>query len=112
MLRQIASILKSNIRDNDVPARTGVEEFAMFLPGTSLDGAVVVADRVRTAVNDADFDLGQDLASTCSLGIASIPDTVSAIDELMGAASGAREEARESGPNQIATMRVVGATRR
>ncbi len=104
LLRQIASILRSNIRDNDVPARTGVEEFALFLPDATLDGAVVVADRVRTAVGEADFDLGRDLAMTCSLGVASIPDTVSEIDELMGAASGACREARESGPNQIATL--------
>ncbi len=76
----------------------------MFLPDGALDGAVVVADRVRSVVNETDFDLGQDLAMTCSLGVASIPDTVSAIDELMGAASGARQEARESGPNRIATL--------
>ncbi len=104
ILRQIASILRSNIRDYDISARAGVEEFAVFLPDGALDGAVVVADRVRSVVNETDFDLGRDLAMTCSLGVASIPDTVSAIDDLIGAASGARQEGRESGPNRIATL--------
>ena len=104
LLRQIASMLRSNIRDYDVPARTGVEEFAVFLPGGALDDAVVVADRVRSVVNETDFDLGLDQSITCSLGVAAIPDTVSSIDELISAASGARQEARESGPNRIATL--------
>ena len=92
ILRQIASILRSNIRDYDVLARTGAEEFAVFLPNVALDGALVVADRVRSAVNETDFELGRDLAMTCSLGVAAVPDTVSAVDKLMDAASTARQE--------------------
>ena len=104
VLRQVAAILRNKLRDCDVPARTGGEEFALFLPDATLEGAVVVADRVRTAVGAADFDLGRERAVTCSLGVASIPETVSTIDQLMGAANGARKEARESGPNCIATL--------
>ena len=91
ILRQIGSILRSNIRDYDVLARTGAEEFAMFLPNVALDGALVVSDRVRSAVSKTDFDLGRDLAVTCSLGVAAVPDTVSAIDKLIDAASAGRQ---------------------
>ena len=55
-------------------------------------GALVVADRMRSVLNETDFDLGKDLAMTCSLGVAAVPDTVSAIDKLIDAASSARQE--------------------
>ncbi len=92
ILRQIASILRSNIRDCDVLARTGAEEFAVFLPNVALDGALVAADRMRSAVNETDFDLGEDLTMACSLRVAAVPDTVSTIDKLMDAASSADQE--------------------
>ena len=69
-----------------------------------MDGAVVVADRVRKAVGEWDFALDREWNATCSLGVASIPETVSEVDNLMEAAAGARVEARESGPNCIATL--------
>jgi diguanylate cyclase (GGDEF)-like protein len=105
VLRRVAAILRNNLRDYDVLSRTGAEEFAFFLPDATLEGAVVVADRVRSAVVATDFNLGGERAITCSLGVASVPETVPTIDDLIGAASGARKEARESGPNRIATLR-------
>ena len=104
VLRQVASLLRNNLRGYDVAARTGGEEFALFLPGAGLDNAVIVADRVRSAVVEWHFDLDRERALTCSLGVASIPDTVSEVDNLMEAANGARVEARASGPNSIATL--------
>ncbi len=64
----------------------------MFLPNVALDGALVAANRMRSVVNETDFELGRDLAMTCSLGVAAVPDTVSAIDKLIDAASRARQE--------------------
>jgi diguanylate cyclase (GGDEF)-like protein len=104
VLRQVASLLRKNLRGYDVAARTGGEEFALFLPGADLDSAVIVADRVRKAVVEWHFDLDRERTVTCSLGVASIPDTVSEVDNLMEAAKGARVEARASGPNRIATL--------
>ncbi|MCZ6917563.1 MAG: GGDEF domain-containing protein [Gemmatimonadetes bacterium] len=103
--RWVATVLRGRLRDYDVPARIGPAEFALFLPDASLNGAVVVADRVRTGVGESTFDLGGRHALTCSLGVASIPETVSTIDDLLPAAVSACEEARESGPNSIATLR-------
>ena len=92
ILRQIAAILRSSIRDCDVLARTGVEEFSVFLPNVALHGALVAAERMRSVLNETDFDLEDDLAITCSLGVAAVPETVSAIDELIDAASRERQE--------------------
>ncbi len=104
VLQQIAAILRSTLRDYDVPARVGGEEFALLLPDTHFEGAVFVADRVRPAVNETAFDLGGRPPMTCAFGIASIPETVDSIDDLLTAAGEARVEARESGPNRIAML--------
>ncbi len=104
VLKQIATILRSTLRDYDVPAHVGRDEFALFLPDTHFDGAVIVANRVRTAMNETEFDLGGRRPMTCAFGIASIPDTVDSIDDLLTAAVEARVEARKSGPNRIATL--------
>jgi diguanylate cyclase len=50
VLRLVAMTLKSNIKGKDMAARYGGEEFAAILPETDLEGAVIVADNVRKAV--------------------------------------------------------------
>jgi diguanylate cyclase len=50
VLRLVAMTLKSNIKGKDIVARYGGEEFAAVLPSTDLDGAVIVADNIRRAV--------------------------------------------------------------
>ena len=46
----MAMTLKSNIKGKDIAARYGGEEFAAILPETDLEGAVIVADNIRSAV--------------------------------------------------------------
>jgi diguanylate cyclase len=50
VLRLVAMTLKSNIKGKDIVARYGGEEFAAVLPSTDLDGAVIVADNIRRAI--------------------------------------------------------------
>ena len=50
VLRLVAMTLKSNIKGKDLAARYGGEEFAAILPETDLEGAVIVADNIRKAV--------------------------------------------------------------
>jgi diguanylate cyclase len=50
VLRLVAMTLKSNIKGKDMAARYGGEEFAAVLPETDLEGAVIVADNIRKAV--------------------------------------------------------------
>jgi diguanylate cyclase (GGDEF)-like protein len=101
VLRQIATILRSTLREYDVPARLEGVEFALFLPDTALDQAIMVAERVRVAVSETDFGSEEKHPLTCSLGVASIPDTVSDVDDLMEAASRAVQQAKEEGRNRV-----------
>ncbi len=50
VLRLVAMTLKSNIKGKDIAARYGGEEFAAILPETDLEGAVILADNIRRAV--------------------------------------------------------------
>jgi diguanylate cyclase len=50
VLRLVAMTLKSNIKGKDIAARYGGEEFAAILPETDLEGAMIVADNIRKAI--------------------------------------------------------------
>ncbi|HVX12606.1 MAG TPA: GGDEF domain-containing protein [Pirellulales bacterium] len=50
VLRLVAMTLKSNIKGKDIVARYGGEEFAAILPSTDLEGAVILADNIRKAI--------------------------------------------------------------
>ena len=50
VLRLVAMTLKSNIKGQDTAARYGGEEFAGILPETDLEGAIIVADNIRKAI--------------------------------------------------------------
>lgn len=51
VLRALARIIVAIVREGDVSARIGGEEFAVLLPGTTLDNASVVAERLRAQVS-------------------------------------------------------------
>ena len=50
MLRLVAMTLKSNIKGQDLAARYGGEEFVAILPSTDMEGAVIVAENIRRAI--------------------------------------------------------------
>jgi diguanylate cyclase len=50
VLRLVAMTMKSNIKGRDIAARYGGEEFATILPETDLEGALIVADNIRKAI--------------------------------------------------------------
>ena len=85
------------MRSYDLTARIEGEEFALFLPATPMDNAIEVAQRIRMAVGESEIDFTPNDGLTCSLGVASIPETVSNVTDLMAAATEAAKEARDRG---------------
>jgi diguanylate cyclase (GGDEF)-like protein len=103
VLREFAETLEQGIRDVDLAARWGGEEFVLVLPGTDLAGAIQVAERVRAGLAGrviiaAD---GQPMAVTASLGVAAFPETATA-EGLLAAADGALYDAKRGGKNRVA----------
>ncbi|MGE3459320.1 MAG: diguanylate cyclase, partial [Kofleriaceae bacterium] len=71
-LKVIAQLMTSAIRDTDVLGRIGGEEFCLLLPDTQLEGAQVVAERIRAAVDERELDLPKVglVKITISVGVA------------------------------------------
>jgi diguanylate cyclase (GGDEF)-like protein len=101
-LRHLAGLLRRALRSQDVAVRIGGEEFALWLPDADLAVAAEVAERVRTMIADAPLRWnGQEIRLTCSLGVAAMPDSTSAVANLYGAADAALYRAKERGRNRV-----------
>lgn len=100
-LRVVGRVLRDTVRELDVPARLGGEEFAVVLPNTTLDGAVRLAERIRVAIEQAAIVVGgHRIAVTVSLGVAAHADGET-LDELMQQADRCLYAAKEAGKNVV-----------
>lgn len=98
-LRQVGRLLGGQARDTDIAARYGGDEFAWLMPGTSVEAAVAVADRIRRLVRDMSRDLN--LPISLSIGIASCPDDAQTVADLIDFADTAMYQAKGAGGNQV-----------
>ena len=95
------------LRASDVTARYGGEEFAVLLPGTSVEGAVIIAERLRqqimalTRLPHLAHLSGRDYPISCSIGIASFPTDATAPMGLVTAADRAMYVAKRNGKNCV-----------
>src|SRR3954463_16254135 len=103
VLKQLARILKNEVREIDHAGRYGGEEFILLLTGTVLDAAVTFAERVRKAIEDHTFTFdGGTLKRTASFGVAGWPHPkVKNCDSLVKAADEALYVAKETGRNRV-----------
>ena len=70
VLISVADIIKKSLRDVDVASRYGGEEFTVLLCDTDKDGAMIVAERIRSAIDEHDFVYNdQHLHVTISVGV-------------------------------------------
>jgi two-component system, cell cycle response regulator len=112
VLREFATLLRESVRDIDLAGRWGGEEFLLVLPGTDLEGAAHVADRVRRALAGQivlSVD-GEPISVTASFGVAAHPEAQSA-SALFAAADAALYEAKRTGKNRVsvASESVAGS---
>ena len=101
VLEGIGDFCRRSFREQDIVARIGGEEFCAILPETGVDGACVVAERLRMEVASSAFSLeGVSLKVTVSVGVvAADPD--SSTDELMARVDAALYLAKDAGRNQV-----------
>jgi diguanylate cyclase (GGDEF)-like protein len=104
VLREAAILLSNNVRDIDLAARCPSDELVLLLPETDRNGALLVADRCRRAIEDffgANAPQRQAVGLTVSGGIASYPGDAQAPEDLLACAARALYQAKAAGKNVI-----------
>lgn len=105
VLQAVGAAMKSVIRQYDLPCRYGGEEFVMILPETHAEGAVIVGERLRLAIESMVVDK---LRVTISLGAATFPDLdLTRPEQLLEAADAALYKAKESGRNRLVSANAA-----
>jgi diguanylate cyclase (GGDEF)-like protein/putative nucleotidyltransferase with HDIG domain len=108
VLKGIAEIFRQELRNYDVPARFGGEEFSILLPETPPEQAMEIAERIRRAVAEREFEVetaAEPIRATVSLGVAGFPKDGLDANELIHQADLAVYRGKLQGRN-----RVVGAS--
>jgi diguanylate cyclase (GGDEF)-like protein len=102
VLRDLAETLRENVREIDTAARWGGEEFAVILPGTDLEGAAQVAERIRAALAEREIPSvdGAHLHVTASFGVA-VSNPTTTVQQLVEAADEALYRAKRAGKDQV-----------
>jgi diguanylate cyclase (GGDEF)-like protein len=98
-IKHVARIIKSTLRDIDIPCRYGGEEFAIILPETPYQSASDVAERLRQKIRSAPAPgIGM---VTVSIGMASFPHNASDAEALHKAAEQALDVAKFEGRDRV-----------
>ncbi|WP_160691734.1 diguanylate cyclase [Clostridium sp. C2-6-12] len=101
ILKTLAQILKNSCRKQDIISRWGGEEFLLLLPGTNAYGATVLAEKLRSKIENTTFDTGEyKIKVTLTFGI-NVYDKSQNIDTLISKADSALYEGKQRGRNCV-----------
>jgi diguanylate cyclase (GGDEF)-like protein/PAS domain S-box-containing protein len=113
-LKAVAECCRTTLRTNDVFARLGGEEFAALLPNTDLDGAIIVAERLRArlASERMTLDDGRTFGLTASFGVTVVDDPTAPFDVALNRADAALYESKTNGRDRVtaATQPPTGSS--
>lgn len=108
MLEATAKQLQDSLRNGDVLARWGDEGFILFMPNTTIDAALHVAERIRQQIETIcqQFADNRPLELSASLGVADSRDGSHSLEELIREADKCLFSAKQMGKNRVATVAV------
>lgn len=102
LLKQLGGVLRSVTRKEDILCRYGGDEFTVTMINTNRISAVILAEKIRTTVEEYEFVLkGQVVHITISGGVGSYPEDAQVKKELIDCADKALYEAKKAGRNKI-----------
>ena len=104
-LKWVANKIKSQLREGDLIARIGGEEFAVLLTNTSLQKGQALSERIRVAINSETFIHQQhEIKLSISVGIITHKSGSNNINELLAQADKGLYKAKSNGRNQVVMM--------
>ncbi|CAA0101418.1 Diguanylate cyclase DosC [Halioglobus japonicus] len=104
VIRQVAQCLQRASRGSDVVARTGGDEFLLILPHTDIDGARILAERIRADIAERPLVVNQQrIPVTVSVGVAGAVGETD-LDKLSHEAKRAMQLAKRGGRNRVASV--------
>jgi two-component system, sensor histidine kinase LadS len=102
VIREVGRVLKQVLRDSDVKARMGGEEFAIVLVQTQQDSALLLAERLRVAIEACRVEAASaEVCVTSSFGVSQLTDDTSSLEDLLASADTALYQAKNSGRNRV-----------
>lgn len=100
LIVSISHVIKDSLRETDILARYGGDEFVVMLPDTNDGKAFDVAERIRIAVENTSISAdGTRVSSTLSIGVACYPEDSDEIDEIRKKADKALYLSKHNGRN-------------
>ena len=107
VLREMSRRVRKCLREYDIFGRYGGEEFLVVVPDGNLAGAMVVAERIRGAMNRAPFQVeGREIEVTASLGVTCCFDPAEGLDAALDRADIALYQAKKMGRNRVCSLEV------
>lgn len=110
VLKRFADIMRHSLREVDYAGRLGGEEFVIVLTRTRLGEALLVTERIRAAIESADFsDVQPGLKVTTSIGVTAYasPET---LEDVLGRSDAYLYQAKQSGRNKVVSGEGGGST--
>lgn len=102
VLRTLAGIIRNTFRTIDTIFRIGGEEFSVILPETTLANAATAAERLKDAVEETAFEIGDNVIFiSVSIGLATVSEATGSQEEFLKLTDDALYLAKNSGRNRI-----------
>jgi diguanylate cyclase (GGDEF)-like protein len=102
VLKHVSQKIVENVREMDMVARMGGEEFSVLLPNTEAEDAVRLAERVRLAIERESCQLEEHIIDvTVSVGVASYSQEFSSLEAILRQADDSMYRAKNRGRNQV-----------
>ena len=113
LIRRVADAIRGALREYDLPARFGGDEFAVLMPETTLSEAMTVAERIRRGVEAIEIRLadGTLVRASVSIGVALFPAHGRSSSDLLAAADRAVYQAKALGRNRVCGFAEVEGDR-
>jgi diguanylate cyclase (GGDEF)-like protein len=110
VLQTVGAVMRGLFRETDVFARFGGEEFIAVLPETEINGAFVLAEKIRLTLASSPIELhdGTILYKTISVGIAEASLDDGDFSKIIARSDEALYEAKESGRNRVYAFQADG----